>query len=103
MSGQVHAPVALPQRKSPLYTLGRRLGIPQGRSGFIRRLLLYKIRLHTEHIYSCSVYSLYNSNLPLPSHLLRFRVPSYRGVARPPGVDGADGHQIRRIAADVPS
>jgi hypothetical protein len=33
MSGQLHASVALSQRKSPQYPLDRRLGGPQSRSG----------------------------------------------------------------------
>jgi hypothetical protein len=33
MSGQPHAPAALPQEKSPWYPLVRRLGGPQSRSG----------------------------------------------------------------------
>jgi hypothetical protein len=33
MSGQLHAPVALPPGKSPLYPLDRRLGGPQSRLG----------------------------------------------------------------------
>jgi hypothetical protein len=33
VSGQLHAPAALPQRKSPSYSLDRRLGGPQSRSG----------------------------------------------------------------------
>jgi hypothetical protein len=33
VSGQLHAPVALPPRKSTLYPLNRRLGWPQSRSG----------------------------------------------------------------------
>jgi hypothetical protein len=33
VSGQLHAPVALPQGKSPWYPLDRRLGGPQSRSG----------------------------------------------------------------------
>jgi hypothetical protein len=33
MSGQLHVPAALPQGKSPWYTLDRRLGGPQSRSG----------------------------------------------------------------------
>jgi hypothetical protein len=33
VSGQLHAPAALPQGKSPWYTLDRRLGGPQSRSG----------------------------------------------------------------------
>jgi hypothetical protein len=32
-SGQLHAPAALPQGKSPWYPLDRRLGGPQSRSG----------------------------------------------------------------------
>jgi hypothetical protein len=32
-SGQLHAPAALPQRKSPCYPLDSRLGGPQSRSG----------------------------------------------------------------------
>jgi hypothetical protein len=32
VSGQLHAPAALPQRKSPWYPLDRRLGGPQNRS-----------------------------------------------------------------------
>jgi hypothetical protein len=33
VSGQLHAPVALPQRKSRRYPLGRRLGGPHSQSG----------------------------------------------------------------------
>jgi hypothetical protein len=33
VSGQLHAPAALPQGKSPYYPLERRLGGPQSRSG----------------------------------------------------------------------
>jgi hypothetical protein len=33
VSGQLHAPAALLQWKSPLYPLDRRLGGPQSRSG----------------------------------------------------------------------
>jgi hypothetical protein len=33
VSGQLHAPVALPQGESPFYPLDRRLGGPQSRSG----------------------------------------------------------------------
>jgi len=33
VSGQLHAPTALPQGKSPKYPLGRRLGGPQSHSG----------------------------------------------------------------------
>jgi hypothetical protein len=33
VSGQLHAPAALPQGKSPWYPLDRRLGGPQNRSG----------------------------------------------------------------------
>jgi hypothetical protein len=33
MSGQLHAPAALPQRKEPRYPLDRGLGGPQSRSG----------------------------------------------------------------------
>jgi hypothetical protein len=33
VSGQLHAPVALPQVKSPSYAFDRRLGGPQNRSG----------------------------------------------------------------------
>jgi hypothetical protein len=33
VSGQLHAPAALPQGKSPWYPLDRRLGGPQSRSG----------------------------------------------------------------------
>jgi hypothetical protein len=33
ISGQIHAPAALPRGKSPLYPLYRRLGGPQSRSG----------------------------------------------------------------------
>jgi hypothetical protein len=33
MSGQLHAPAALSQGKSPWYLLDRRLGGPQSRSG----------------------------------------------------------------------
>jgi hypothetical protein len=33
VSGQLHAPVALPAGKEPRYTLDRRLGGPQSRSG----------------------------------------------------------------------
>jgi hypothetical protein len=33
VSGQLHAPAALPQGKSPWYSLDRRLGGPQNRSG----------------------------------------------------------------------
>jgi hypothetical protein len=33
VSGQLHAPVALPQGKRPWYPLDRRLGGPQSRSG----------------------------------------------------------------------
>jgi hypothetical protein len=33
VSGQLHAPAALPQGKSPRYPLDRRLGGPQSRSG----------------------------------------------------------------------
>jgi hypothetical protein len=33
VSGQLHAPTALPQGKSPWYPLGRRLGGPQSQSG----------------------------------------------------------------------
>jgi hypothetical protein len=33
VSGQLHAPAALPQEKSPWYQLDRRLGGPQTRSG----------------------------------------------------------------------
>jgi hypothetical protein len=33
VSGQLHAPVALPQRKGPRYPLDRRLVEPQSRSG----------------------------------------------------------------------
>jgi hypothetical protein len=33
VNGQLHAPVALPQGKSPRYQLNRRLGGPQSRSG----------------------------------------------------------------------
>jgi len=33
MSGQLHAPAALPPEKNPWYLLNRRLGGPQSRSG----------------------------------------------------------------------
>jgi hypothetical protein len=33
VSGQLHAPAALPQEKSPCYPLDRRMGGPQSRSG----------------------------------------------------------------------
>jgi hypothetical protein len=33
VSGQLHAPAALPQEKSPWYSLDRRLGGAQSRSG----------------------------------------------------------------------
>jgi hypothetical protein len=33
VSGQLHAPAALPQGKSPWYPLDKRLGGPQSRSG----------------------------------------------------------------------
>jgi hypothetical protein len=33
VSGQLHAPAALPQEKGPWYSLDRRLGGPQSRSG----------------------------------------------------------------------
>jgi hypothetical protein len=33
VSGQLHAPAALPPGKQPRYTLDRKLGGPQGRSG----------------------------------------------------------------------
>jgi hypothetical protein len=33
VSGQIHAPAALPPGKSPWYSLDRRLGGPQSRSG----------------------------------------------------------------------
>jgi hypothetical protein len=33
MSGQLHAPAALPRRKSPRYPFYRRFGGPQSRSG----------------------------------------------------------------------
>jgi hypothetical protein len=33
VSGQLHAPAALPHGKSPWYPLDRRLGGPQSRSG----------------------------------------------------------------------
>jgi hypothetical protein len=33
VNGQLHAPATLPQGKSPFYTLDRRLGGPQSRSG----------------------------------------------------------------------
>jgi hypothetical protein len=33
VSGQIHAPAALPPGKYPRYTLDRRLGGPQSRSG----------------------------------------------------------------------
>jgi hypothetical protein len=33
VSGQLHVSVALPPGKSPLYTLAKKLGGPQGRSG----------------------------------------------------------------------
>jgi hypothetical protein len=33
VSGQIHAPAALPQGKNPWYPLDRRLGGPQSRSG----------------------------------------------------------------------
>jgi hypothetical protein len=33
MSGQLHAPVALPPKKDPWYALDRKLGGPQSRSG----------------------------------------------------------------------
>jgi hypothetical protein len=33
VSGQIHEPAALPQRKSPWYPLDRKLGGPQSRSG----------------------------------------------------------------------
>jgi hypothetical protein len=33
VSGQIHAPATLPQRKSPQYLLGRKLGGPQSLSG----------------------------------------------------------------------
>jgi hypothetical protein len=33
VNGQLHAPAALPQGKSPRYLLDRRLGGPQSRSG----------------------------------------------------------------------
>jgi hypothetical protein len=34
VSGQLHAPAALPPGKSPWYPLDRRLGGPQSRSGY---------------------------------------------------------------------
>jgi hypothetical protein len=33
VSGQLHAPAALPQEKNPWYPLNRRMGGPQSRSG----------------------------------------------------------------------
>jgi len=33
VSGQIHAPAALPEGKSPWHPLDRRLGVPHSRSG----------------------------------------------------------------------
>jgi hypothetical protein len=38
VSGQLQAPAALPQGKSPWYPLDRRLGGPQSRSGHGRKI-----------------------------------------------------------------
>jgi hypothetical protein len=51
VSGQLHAPAALPQGKSPLYRLDRRLGGPQsrsGRSGSREKFIYIYISLETD-------------------------------------------------------
>jgi hypothetical protein len=46
VSGQLHSPAALPQGKSPLYPLDRRLGGPQSWSGRCGFLVTSSFRCH---------------------------------------------------------
>jgi hypothetical protein len=69
VSGKLHAPPALPPRKSPRYSMYRRLGGPRDRSGWLEKwilLLLSRLELRPlgRPVHSQSLYRLrYRSSL----------------------------------------
>jgi hypothetical protein len=56
VSGQLHAPAALPQEKSPWYPLGRRLGGPQSRSEHCSVEKNFQLLLRLEQVYIIDIY-----------------------------------------------